>query len=818
MPVATSRAEVSPPKLAIASAQPVDASLRASADEVGATTNNVLVKLSAPIRQNLSSSGPGRGVVLSAPSVTRTPTPSPTVRERYGIMGPLDGGPTSLPTRSAPIDAGPDDPQLPVGTPTVYITDVEGRFFYNPGGHPYFDIATQTSPAFVQQFPVLNFNPTAGVTCASTPINGDTRPLTDVNESPSCTPIPAQATAPPPTPTLQAGITPLAAFEAVFSSTIYVSQAADIEFNIEYDDGFIWGIGPLNGVAGGPQPEFRSGTFEPPPPSTATPWPTTTFRSYLVASQYVEGYGQGSVTIRFPAAGFYPIEMDYAENGDGGLNITLENPTGTPLSNGPSPTATATCYAPTAEPTYPWCPLSPTPASAPSPPAYTNSYYVRATNTPGPGATSTPTGWTGYWYTAGVKQADNMMTAGPNRGVVILDFGKPAFNYYDDQVPSNDLWGAKLVPTCQDCTSYYISAEDIETIVLAYAEGFSYEAQHSSSTHQPNIQLAIGTNNFLDTIHPPVLTPGQFRRHGQHWGAMINEVSSILANDSSWVTVQGADDIEFGWSDQEHTLSWAQGFAEVTRADQGHSAHYYYSYSDCADCYPPGDPNKTQLCAVEANWCWDIDAAVAAHWANPAALPLPQIYHAPPYADQSAQWAWLSSYSATHSICFPDYNVQSSGYPMLFLGITGSLPNLSPGTAWQDLWRAIPGYSCTSGYEDFLQYITTVDYFIHRGKRADSRERTEKRSREEIPRGRDNWRPGPPDPGSWCGSRAGDTTAHTLRAGLRRLVGHRNGDATPRANGPGDGDLGLPGWPASHCGGHSRCLANGQPLARLAPG
>ncbi len=360
-------------------------------------------------------------------------------------MAPLDDGPTSSPTTAPAGAAGPGNPQLPAGTPTMYITDVEGRFFYNSAGHAYFTVTTQTPPAFVQHFPVLNFNPPAGVVCAGTPINANTRPLTDANESAGCTPIVAQGTAPPPTPTLlQAGITPLAGFQAVFSSTIYVSQAADIEFKIEYDDGFIWGIGPLNGVPGGPQPEYWSGMFTPPTPSAATPWPTTAFRNYLVASRYVDGYGQGTVTVRFPAAGFYPVEMDYAENGNGGLNITLENPSRTPLSNGPSPTATSTCAAPTAEPTYPWCPLSPTPGSAPSPPAYTNSYYVQATNTPGASPTATPTGWMGYWYTAGVKQADKMISDGPSQGVVILDFGKPAFDSYDDQVPSRDLWGAKL--------------------------------------------------------------------------------------------------------------------------------------------------------------------------------------------------------------------------------------------------------------------------------------------------------------------------------------------------------------------------------------
>jgi len=79
----------------------------------------------------------------------------------------------------APFDSGLGGSLDPVGTPTVYISDVEGRFFYNSGNR-YFSVTTQTPPAFVQHFPVLNFNPTAGVVCASTPVDGQATPLTDV--------------------------------------------------------------------------------------------------------------------------------------------------------------------------------------------------------------------------------------------------------------------------------------------------------------------------------------------------------------------------------------------------------------------------------------------------------------------------------------------------------------------------------------------------------------------------------------------------------------------------------------------------------------
>jgi|SRR5579859_2687455 len=53
------------------------------------------------------------------------------------------------------------------------------------------------------------------------------------------------------------------------------------------------------------------------------------------------------MTVSFPAVGFYPIEIDYAEDGGGGLNkLSLALRTGdlvnhTPIPNGPSPTVTS---------------------------------------------------------------------------------------------------------------------------------------------------------------------------------------------------------------------------------------------------------------------------------------------------------------------------------------------------------------------------------------------------------------------------------------------------------------------------------------------
>jgi hypothetical protein len=289
-------------------------------------------------------------VSLTGTSISSS-TPTALPKEPYSPISHVTSAGSGIATNTPlPVNVatppGPNNIILaaPNSTPTIYVTNVEGRFFF--GGSPIFNVATQTPPAFTRNFPLVNFNPPAGYTCNGTYVDANTRPFTDVDEGSPCAAIVAEATisAPPPTPTLlQAGVGSLYGFQDVLSTTLYVSQEADITFNLHSDDGFVWGIGPLNGIPGNPQPIRVGGYYDPPSPPAPTPSPTTTFRNFLVVGRRNAGdWGGGEVTIHFPAAGFYPIEIDNAENGDGGLNITLESPSNTPVLNGPSPTATAT--------------------------------------------------------------------------------------------------------------------------------------------------------------------------------------------------------------------------------------------------------------------------------------------------------------------------------------------------------------------------------------------------------------------------------------------------------------------------------------------
>lgn len=89
-----------------------------------------------------------------------------------------------------------------------------------------------------------------------------------------------------------------------------------------------------------------------------------------------------------------------------------------------------------------------------------------------------------------------------------------------------------------------------------------------------------------------------------------------------------------------------------------------------------------------------MDRIVSASWFNPAARPLPQIY----IRNQASQWAWASSYAATHYVCLPQYGIPTNAIgKMVFQGVfaTTGPGYLNGGDAWQALWQALNGIQCT---------------------------------------------------------------------------------------------------------------------------
>src|SRR4029077_18226353 len=158
------------------------------------------------------------------------------------------------------------------------------------------------------------FNPPAGtLTCSnitSADVNAFSRPLTDVVPNPdgTCALVPAMANG------LQAGMGTLFNFQTVFTADLNVASAGPLTLNVSSDDGFVLAIGPQ----GANQPLRISGTMTNPPPSG-----TSFVKGYPVMGALNQGTAPSlnPITIDFPVAGTYPLELDYTECCDGFLSL-----------------------------------------------------------------------------------------------------------------------------------------------------------------------------------------------------------------------------------------------------------------------------------------------------------------------------------------------------------------------------------------------------------------------------------------------------------------------------------------------------------------
>jgi len=239
----------------------------------------------------------------------------------FGISGLLA---TALSLASAPLAAGATAPSVSIGI-------VHGTFYANPSDTGGFDPAHLPAlPAFSQDFPVIAFDSPPGqqVCSNNTGVNTATRPFTDVVPNPdgTCSPIVAQG------PGGQAGVSPLTSFEASFTADLTVGAAGLVTFNVLADDGWVLAAGPS---ASGSQPTFVSGSLQfAPTTGFATKFPVVGAYNALSAPTL------RPVTVNFPSAGVYPIEVDYSECCVGELVLLL----GTDQALGPIP-ATGAAHA-----------------------------------------------------------------------------------------------------------------------------------------------------------------------------------------------------------------------------------------------------------------------------------------------------------------------------------------------------------------------------------------------------------------------------------------------------------------------------------------
>jgi hypothetical protein len=244
----------------------------------------------------------------------------------YNHMAPLcihDNDPCDPRTAEWVLAALEASSPLPPTT-AVSISSIQGNFFANSSEfNGTFDVAPAATPLFTEQFPVINFNPpydqNPSIACgSSTAVNELSRPFEDVVQfqDGSCGEQIVQGNG------YQAGIDSLSSFEAVFTAQLTVSQPGQVTFNLFSDDGWVLSIGP-NGAS---QPAYVSGSMDNPPAKGP-------FTGYPVVGSFNTNSPpvQNTVTVKFPAAGTYPMELDYVECCQGELSLVMGTSFGNPI-------------------------------------------------------------------------------------------------------------------------------------------------------------------------------------------------------------------------------------------------------------------------------------------------------------------------------------------------------------------------------------------------------------------------------------------------------------------------------------------------------
>jgi hypothetical protein len=259
-----------------------------------------------------------------------------------------------------------------------------------------------------------------------------------------------------------------------------------------------------------------------------------------------------------------------------------------------------------------------------APPA-TTSYYVTSTGNRCTDA--------GRLRDLGVSVAEKQIGAGPQEGVVILDFFQPTLDV-KQKMDGNQTYefGASLYGGHHPL-SY------VADLVEAFATGYYNALQHCSvTTTQPcrttsdckdgetcvshptlHARIVIGTSNYYRG-----LPADKWFEHGQQWAQMVSQVAAWVRGQgyAAQVDIAGGIDIEAGYNAPAVTKAWVDGYSSV--ADR-----YLYNYGS----------------AYFSNG-WGAEDIWYVSWGAPPAQPLPQIYN----ETNAENWVKISQSPRGHMI------------------------------------------------------------------------------------------------------------------------------------------------------------------------
>lgn len=271
-----------------------------------------------------------------------------------------------------------------------------------------------------------------------------------------------------------------------------------------------------------------------------------------------------------------------------------------------------------------------------SAPSYTTSYYESSTS-------------------ASTLQNQGCTAARGPSGVIVLDFGEPA---YSGGVYGTDDFGGHF---------------DSDNTLFHAVANFIYGAWncHTSST---NIAVAVGTSNYGGWMGS--YSTSAWYAAGQQWGDLVNNDQNYSSSNgySNYIGVIGADDIEVEWAGYSQSSNFVNGYNNT-------SSHAFFDYGDDS-----GGANPSPWTAYEV---WYVA------WGAADDYPLPEIYY---QADATSDWEQLAIWACNNGHGAMGFKGTMAEYP------TGNYPS----TAFDEMYNAEASNSCTAGGLSYLIFSTNI--------------------------------------------------------------------------------------------------------------
>jgi hypothetical protein len=253
-------------------------------------------------------------------------------------------------------------------------------------------------------------------------------------------------------------------------------------------------------------------------------------------------------------------------------------------------------------------------------------------------------------------------------GLIILDFGRPAFDWVHRVYGTYDFGGHV------DWNSNILKSME------AFARGYAWCLPKGSAAH---ISLAWGTNNSCSNQDPRCcphrgcrFQPPRFETAGRYLAMRVNELHAYLARTGLWrrIRVGAADDAEPAWDPAfTNTSLFLRGYAEM------------FGYA-----YPMWD-----FGSLEPGYWTPAQEYAVAYGFEPD-IPVPEIY----YPGLASEWESLSLWA-----------VANRGRPIHFAGVTsqyvaGASCGYSPREGYDALLAALRSHAST--YQASVAYLTDI--------------------------------------------------------------------------------------------------------------